>query len=127
MARTGDGDGDHFDGYGMQTIFAPFHLTLCIYRGEQRPHKSGLHSKGVFYFTICVLAVTMYCATSSSFYSHARAVHVSSMRPAAMVKKAEESTVGSVIDRLSNVRLSRGERTQSLLRTQVCQPSMATK
>ena len=78
----------------MQTIFAtPFHRTLSIYRGEQQLQTSGLHSKGVFYFTVCVLTVEMYCATSGSFYSPA--VHVSSMRPAAMVKKAEESTLGS--------------------------------
>ena len=118
MARAYEGDDTYFDGYDMQTarsmlLFTcdPFHLNSQFCRGKLR--KSSLFSKGAFYFTICLLAVTMYCATLGTFYSSSRDVHTSSMRP-------EEPTGATVIDRVSNVLSSRGERTQSLLRTQVC-------
>ena len=112
VAPKGEGEDNCFDRYGIQTTVAPFHPQLA---GEQRLRKSGPFSKGVLCLTVCLLAVTMYCATSTSTYLHTRAVHTSSMRPAAMVKKVEKRIGPTRQNALS----SRGERTQSLFQTQV--------
>ena len=69
MMPSDDGYDSYFDEYddgGFSCLLSGV-IISAICRGETRPRKAGLFSKGPFYATMCLLGVAvLYCATSQN-------------------------------------------------------------